>query len=123
MTNSRFCELFEASFPPNGAGDLFEEAETDGVDSLGRFSENIGADGDGGSGEGGIGDRIGEALARGVHERGVVGAGDFEGDGAFHSGCFGGGLGIGKFCGRAGENNLAAPIEVRDFPSGLFCDA
>ena len=52
----------------------------------------------------------------------MVGSGDFQGDGSFDPGGFGGGLGFGKFGGGTGKNDLAAPIEVRDFPARFFCD-
>ena len=48
----------------------------------------------------------------------MVGAGDLQRDSAFDTGFLGGGLGGLKFFGGAGENDLAAPVEVGDFPAG-----
>ena len=99
MADSGIGELAEAGFPADGAGDLIEEAGTNFGLGGGGASEKISGDRHGGRKNFGILKSESKSCASGLHEGGVVGASDFEGNGSFNAGGLGGGLGGGKFLG------------------------
>ena len=110
MADSGFGELAEAGFPADGAGDLIEKAGTNFGFGGGGASEKIGGNRNGGGMNFCVAEGEGKARAGGLHERGVVGPSDFEGNGPFDACGFGGVLGSSEFGSWACEDDLSATV-------------
>ena len=105
------AEGFDGLIPADGCDDLFDEEVSDGGGIVVGLGGDVADDGHFGGAEADAGEDVGHGFGGGLHEGGVEGAGDFEGDGfeAFGFGELRGALAGGD---RAGEDDLAGGVEV-----------